>query len=123
MSDIERLPTKTVRWLNKELEPQGLRVCTDCQGHPQPLDAAHFYPRKKGRFEYRCLACRRAQVAAYNRSRYQADANYRAQKCATRVMEGEALERKRRSAREWKRRRRAAKFAAVLATHAAGGER
>lgn len=75
-TDAERLSPKAIRWLNKELEPRGLRVCRVCQGHPQSLDAEHFY-RVGGDFQNICKTCQKAAVARRFQERYATDSAYR----------------------------------------------
>ena len=78
--DNERLPRKAVRWLNRELAPRGLRICTKHQGHPLPLTEEYFFYRKRdGAFEATCKACRIARSIERKKERYASDADYRAQ--------------------------------------------
>lgn len=116
MSD-ERLPRKAVLWLNRELAAQGLRVCIKCGGHPQPLDAEHFYPVRAGSaaYENTCKACRKAREAERFRERYWADAAYRARRrAATNRWRAERRDYLLQYERERLPRRKAARIARVL---------
>lgn len=84
MNESERLSPKAIRYLNKQLAPQGLRVCIHCQGHAQRLDGEHFYPSRTclGGYETVCKACRNRSMAARAKERYDTDEAYRLRKNA-----------------------------------------
>ena len=82
-ADTEHLSPKAIRWLNKELAPRGLRVCIKCQGHPQPLDAEHFYQvHNSSCFEGTCKACRKAASTQRFHANYGASADFRGKRAA-----------------------------------------
>lgn len=114
--DSENLSPKVLLALNKEFKKAGMRICTCHQGHPLPLDEEHFYfNRRDGRYETVCKSCRRQQVAAYGRARYHSDPVYaQQQREQSSAWARENRERNCMIARQSKRRRRRARFAALL---------
>jgi len=111
----DTLTLKALRWLNAELEPRGLRVCSKCQGHPKPLTTEYFHLRTNGRFQYICNDCYREYNREYARNRYKNDPDYRAKKGSWWFRASpEGLESNRAKTREYKRRKKAEKMSLII---------
>lgn len=123
----EHLSPLAIRRLNREFAKIGKRICRRHQGHPLPMDDAHFYRQSKSQyFETECKGCKNKAMAARCKIRYATDADYRKERSRqAKVDRQRHIERRRETERmkgkRYRQRRKSAKFAAILEGAAVSG--
>lgn len=120
--DAERLTPKQLRALNKTFAVAGVRICRVHQGHPLPLDDAHFYRSGSHRWlEQTCKVCRKQIALQRHHERMTTDAEYVEHRRALQRDEYQrTADRKREVARNNMRRRKARRFRKMLAAEIGG---
>lgn len=119
LDDVDDAPgqftPQELRAKNRELRAYGRRICRTHQGAALPLDDEHFYRANHGQFDTECKDCQKKRTVRYARERYQADVSF-VEKRSEYAKRDQAKHRAKRlkAKREWKRREKAKRFAAVL---------
>ena len=114
---------KALRKRNQTLAAEGKRICEDHQGHALPLDEAHFYRNGFGGYYYICIKCKNRRTMERAKERYHTDKSFvKARQQHQRTDRERHLEARResnaRNMRNWRQRRKAARFASVLGERA-----